>query len=111
MAQVDFGSLLEQSPLGFQLHAADEQVPAVAHVGAHGSLHRGRKPQADQDGKQSREVERVQAGIGDAVDQSRAQIDGDGRHRRAESHPARNSGSVSSARPPRQEPCLAAGSF
>ena len=52
VAEVDLGSLRQQSPLGFELHAADEQIPAVAHVCAHGSLHGGGQPQSDQDRKQ-----------------------------------------------------------
>ena len=86
VAEIDLGRLREQPPLGFELHAADEQIPAVAHVGAHGSLHGGGQPQSDQDGNQVRESERMQARLGDAVDQGGAQVDRDGRHRGAQ-HP------------------------
>ena len=34
MTDVDLRGLLEEAPLGFELHAAHEQVPAVAGVGA-----------------------------------------------------------------------------
>ena len=74
VAEIDLRGLLEQPALGFELHAADEQVAAVAHVGADGALHAGRAHKPRMIGA-CRATSAPAGGFGNPVDQDRAQID------------------------------------
>ncbi len=91
---------VEQPPLGFELHATNEQIPPVAHVGADRALDGGRQPQADEDRHHVAESNRVQAGLGDAIHEARAEVDRNRRHRRAEHAEQR----VANQRPRRRRP-------
>ena len=108
--EVDLRGLGEQAPLGLELDPADEQVPAIAHVGADRALHSDGNPQADQDGEQIAKLHRVDPGVGDAIDEHGAQIDGDGRHRGAHDPQHRVAESANAARRPRRAPGPGAGS-
>jgi hypothetical protein len=86
VTEIDLRRLCQQAPLGFELHATHEQIPAVAHVRADRPLHTGRYPEPDHDREHVPPLQRLHARIGDAVDEQGAEIDGDGRHRGAD-HP------------------------
>ena len=63
MSEVDLRRLRQQPPLRLELDAADEQVPAVAHVAAYRALNAGHDPQADDDGQQVLELKRAARGL------------------------------------------------
>ena len=92
--------LREQPPLGFELDPPDEQVAAVSHVGADGTLQRGREPQADEDGHHVAEADRLNTRLRDPIHQACPEIDRNRRHRGAD-HPENR---VANQRPRRGGP-------
>ena len=58
MAEIHLRRLLQQPALGFELHAPDEQVAAIAHVGADRALNAGDEPEPDHRPAACREPQR-----------------------------------------------------
>ena len=56
VADIHLRGLGEQAAFRLELHAADEQIPAVPHVGAYRPLHGSGYPQTGNDGKHVAEL-------------------------------------------------------
>ena len=86
VSEIHRGCLGQQSAFGLELNAPDEEIPSVAHIGAHGALNSGREPQAHDDREDILEPQSERPRRGDAIHQFRPEVHGNGRHGRAE-HP------------------------
>ncbi len=63
MSEVHLRRLRQQPALGFELHATDEQIAAVAHVGADRPLNAGDEPEPENHRHHVAELQRLQRAL------------------------------------------------